>query len=103
MRFGRLDHVTTEIRQQDALGADLFQMALQYGYGEVWQCPGLDRKGRKNMPKEFTPAELERWSIASDTPAGRLCHLRPAGGLSETPPLLLLPAALRFYFAACVN
>jgi 4-carboxymuconolactone decarboxylase len=30
----------------NALGADLFQMALQYGYGEVWQRPGLDRKGR---------------------------------------------------------
>jgi 4-carboxymuconolactone decarboxylase len=29
-----------------ALGADLFQMALQYGYGEVWQRPGLDRKSR---------------------------------------------------------
>ena len=29
-----------------ALGTDLFQMALQYGYGEVWQRPGLDRKGR---------------------------------------------------------
>lgn len=30
----------------NALGADLFQLALQYGYGEVWQRPGLDRKGR---------------------------------------------------------
>ena len=28
------------------LGADLFQLALQYGYGEVWQRPGLDRKSR---------------------------------------------------------
>lgn len=26
--------------------ADLFQLALQYGYGEIWQRPGLDRKGR---------------------------------------------------------
>jgi 4-carboxymuconolactone decarboxylase len=30
----------------NALGADLFQLALQYGYGEVWQRPGLDHKGR---------------------------------------------------------
>jgi len=29
-----------------ALGADLFQLALQYGYGEIWQRPGLDRKSR---------------------------------------------------------
>ncbi len=30
----------------NALGGDLFQLALQYGYGEIWQRPGLDRKGR---------------------------------------------------------
>jgi len=28
------------------LGADLFQLALQYGYGEIWQRPDLDRKSR---------------------------------------------------------
>lgn len=32
--------------QPNALGADLFQLALQYGYGEVWQRPGLERQGR---------------------------------------------------------
>lgn len=26
--------------------ADLFQLALQYGYGEIWQRPGLSRKDR---------------------------------------------------------
>src|SRR5467141_1306402 len=40
----------------------------------------------ENVPKEFTPAELERWTIASDTPAGRLHHLGPVVRLSETPP-----------------
>src|SRR5467141_3586299 len=40
----------------------------------------------ENVPKEFTPAELERWTIASDTPAGRLHHLVPVVRLSETPP-----------------
>ena len=38
----------------------------------------------KDVPKEFTPAELERWSMASDTPAGRLHHLGPVVRLSET-------------------
>jgi 4-carboxymuconolactone decarboxylase len=28
------------------LTADLFQLALQYGYGAVWQRPDLDRKSR---------------------------------------------------------
>jgi crotonobetainyl-CoA:carnitine CoA-transferase CaiB-like acyl-CoA transferase len=40
----------------------------------------------KNVEKEFTPAELERWSMTSNTPAGRLQHLAPALHLSETPP-----------------
>jgi crotonobetainyl-CoA:carnitine CoA-transferase CaiB-like acyl-CoA transferase len=39
----------------------------------------------KNVPAEFTPAELERWTITTDTPAGRLHHLGPVVRLSETP------------------
>ena len=38
-----------------------------------------------NVPKEFTKDELERWSMTSDTPAGRLHHLAPVVQLSETP------------------
>ncbi len=40
----------------------------------------------KDVPKEFMPAELERWSTTSDTPVGRLRHLGPVLRLSETPP-----------------
>ncbi len=40
----------------------------------------------KDVPKEFTPAELERWSMTSDTPVGRLRHLAPVLRLSETSP-----------------
>jgi crotonobetainyl-CoA:carnitine CoA-transferase CaiB-like acyl-CoA transferase len=40
----------------------------------------------RDVAKEFTPAELERWSMTSDTPAGRLQHLAPVVRLSETPP-----------------
>jgi len=40
----------------------------------------------KNVPKEFTREELERWSITSNTPLGRLQHLGPVLHLSETPP-----------------
>jgi crotonobetainyl-CoA:carnitine CoA-transferase CaiB-like acyl-CoA transferase len=40
----------------------------------------------KDVPKEFTPAELERWSMTSDTPVGRLQHLAPVLRLSETRP-----------------
>ena len=40
----------------------------------------------KDVPKEFTPAELERWTMTSETPVGRLHHLGPVVRLSETPP-----------------
>jgi crotonobetainyl-CoA:carnitine CoA-transferase CaiB-like acyl-CoA transferase len=49
------------------------------GRGEVPQ------RQLKDVPKEFTPAEIERWSTTSDTPMGRLHHLAPVVRLSETP------------------
>jgi crotonobetainyl-CoA:carnitine CoA-transferase CaiB-like acyl-CoA transferase len=45
-----------------------------------------------DVPKEFTPEELERWSITSDTPVGRLRHLGPVLRLSETPPRWARPS-----------
>jgi crotonobetainyl-CoA:carnitine CoA-transferase CaiB-like acyl-CoA transferase len=38
----------------------------------------------KDVPKEFPQADLDRWSIDSDAPAGR--HLGPTVQLSETKP-----------------
>lgn len=38
-----------------------------------------------DVPGEFTPAELERWSMTSQTPSGPLRHLKPVAQLSETP------------------
>ena len=35
---------------------------------------------------EFTAEELDRWSMVSETPSGRLRHLKPVVHLSETPP-----------------
>src|SRR6266566_2765548 len=46
----------------------------------------------KDVPKEFTADELERWSITSDTPVGRLRHLGPVVRLSETPPRWARPS-----------
>ncbi len=40
----------------------------------------------KNVPKDFTPAEIERWSTTSKTPDGTLQHLAPVVRLSETAP-----------------
>src|SRR5262252_8126587 len=46
----------------------------------------------KDVPREFTPDELERWSITSDTPVGRLRHLGPVLRMSETAPRWARPS-----------
>src|SRR2546428_3018182 len=46
----------------------------------------------RDVPKEFTAAELERWTTTSDTPGGRLHHLAPVLRLSETPPYWARPS-----------
>ena len=44
-------------------------------------------------PEEFSPAELESWSMTSETPSGRLKHLKPVVQLSETPAFWARPSA----------
>jgi crotonobetainyl-CoA:carnitine CoA-transferase CaiB-like acyl-CoA transferase len=46
----------------------------------------------KGVPAEFSASEIERWSTVSETPSGRLRHLKPAVQLSETPPYWMRPA-----------
>jgi hypothetical protein len=50
------------------------------GQGEVPEA------GLKDVATEFPRADIDRWSIESDAPAGRLRHLGPTVRLSETPP-----------------
>ncbi len=45
-----------------------------------------------DVPQEFTADELARWSMDSQTPVGRLTHLRPTAQLSETPPRWARPS-----------
>src|SRR5713101_4859378 len=45
-----------------------------------------------DVTKEFTADELARWSTTSDTPVGRLGHLKPVVQLSETPPFWARPS-----------
>ena len=40
----------------------------------------------RDVPEDFTPQEVERWSTVSDVPGGRLGHLAPVLQLSETQP-----------------
>ena len=46
----------------------------------------------KDIPDDFTPAEIERWSTTSQTPSGPLRHLAPVAQLSETPGVWARPS-----------
>jgi CoA-transferase family III len=46
----------------------------------------------KDVPVEFSPAELEHWSMVSHTPSGSLRHLKPVVQLSETQPRWTRPS-----------
>ena len=45
-----------------------------------------------NVPEEFSPQEVEGWTMVSETPTGHLRHLAPVLNLSETPPRWARPA-----------
>jgi hypothetical protein len=53
----------------------------------------------KDVPAEFSAGELERWSCASETPSGRLGHLKPVVQLSQTPPYWARPSVPLGYHA----
>jgi len=46
----------------------------------------------KDVPAEFGKDDLERWSTTSETPSGRLRHLKPVVQMSETPPRWARPS-----------
>jgi crotonobetainyl-CoA:carnitine CoA-transferase CaiB-like acyl-CoA transferase len=46
----------------------------------------------RGVAEEFSREELERWSMVTETPAGRLGHLKPVVQMSETPPFWARPS-----------
>lgn len=52
-----------------------------------------------DVPREFSDAEIERWSVTSETPMGRLQHLAPVAQLSATPARWARPAVPLGYHA----
>jgi crotonobetainyl-CoA:carnitine CoA-transferase CaiB-like acyl-CoA transferase len=46
----------------------------------------------RDAPAEFSPEELARWSMVSETPSGSLRHLAPVVQMSETQPYWARPS-----------
>lgn len=89
MAFGAMVALARRVREG---GSWLVRISLaQTGRWLVGrgQVPEADLK---DVPQDFTPAELARWSMTSDTPVGRLHHLGPVLRLSETPPRWARPS-----------
>ena len=83
MAFGAMVALRRRAREG---GSWLVRISLaQVGHWLVGrgQVPASDLK---DAQKEFTAAELERWTMTSSTPVGRLQHLAPVLQLPETPP-----------------
>ena len=90
MAFGAVEALNRRTREG---GSWLVRISLaQVGRWlvEHGQVPESDLE---NVPAEFTPEEISCWSMASDTPMGRLGHLGPVVQLSETPPRWARPSA----------
>jgi len=82
MAFGALVALNRRTREG---GSWLVRISLaQTGHWLVGQGQ-VEENDLKDVPKEFTIPELERWSMVSETPMGRLQHLGPVVHLSETP------------------
>jgi crotonobetainyl-CoA:carnitine CoA-transferase CaiB-like acyl-CoA transferase len=97
MAFGAM--VALARRTQEG-GSWLVQISLaQVGKWivDLGEVPAAELKG---VPIEFTASELERWSTVSETPSGRLRHLKPAVQLSETPPYWARPSVPLGYHRA---
>jgi crotonobetainyl-CoA:carnitine CoA-transferase CaiB-like acyl-CoA transferase len=83
MAFGAMVALARRTREG---GSWLVRISLaQVGHWLVGRGQ-LPESAVKDVPKDFTPEELQRWSITSDTPLGRLQHLGPTLRMSETPP-----------------
>ena len=89
MAFGALVALSRRVREG---GSWLVRISLaQTGRWLVDKGQVLESE-LQDVPKEFTPDEIERWSTASDAPGGRLRHLAPVLQLSETQPYWARPS-----------
>jgi crotonobetainyl-CoA:carnitine CoA-transferase CaiB-like acyl-CoA transferase len=83
MAFGAIVALTRRAREG---GSWLVRISLAQTGRWLVERGQVPEAQLKDVPKEFTAAELERWKMVSDTPTGRLHHLEPVLRLSETPP-----------------
>jgi crotonobetainyl-CoA:carnitine CoA-transferase CaiB-like acyl-CoA transferase len=83
MAFGAM--VALERRAREG-GSWLVRISLAQVGKWIVDLGEVPESAARDAPAEFTPAELERWSMVTETPSGRLRHLKPVVQMSETQP-----------------
>jgi crotonobetainyl-CoA:carnitine CoA-transferase CaiB-like acyl-CoA transferase len=89
MAFGAMEALARRAREG---GSWLVRISLAQVGKWIVDLGEVPAGAARDAPVEFTPAELERWSMVSDTPSGKLRHLKPVVQLSETPPYWARPS-----------
>jgi crotonobetainyl-CoA:carnitine CoA-transferase CaiB-like acyl-CoA transferase len=79
-------------RRAEVGGSWLVRISLAQVGKWIVDLGEVDAAAARDAPAEFTPAELESWSMVTDTPSGKLRHLKPCVQLSETPPYWARPS-----------
>jgi crotonobetainyl-CoA:carnitine CoA-transferase CaiB-like acyl-CoA transferase len=97
MAFGAM--VALERRAREG-GSYLVRISLAQVGKFIVDLGEVPAAALKDVPAEFAPDELDRWSTVSKTPSGELRHLKPAVQLSETPPYWARPSVPLGYHPA---
>ncbi len=97
MAFGAM--VALARRAQEG-GSWLVRISLAQVGKWIVDLGEVSESAARDAPAEFTPEELERWSMVTDTPSGKLRHLKPVVQLSETAPYWARPSVPLGYHRA---
>ena len=89
MAFGAMVALARRAREG---GSWLVRISLAQVGKWIVDLGEVPESAARDAPAEFTPEELERWSMVSETPSGRLRHLKPVVQLSETQPYWARPS-----------
>jgi len=89
MAFGAM---VALLRRTQEGGSWLVRISLAQVGKWILDLGEVPTRALSDVPAEFTPAELERWSTVSQTPSGPLRHLKPVVELAETPPYWARPS-----------
>src|SRR5467141_110990 len=89
MAFGAMVALTRRTREG---GSWLVRISLTQTGRWLLDRGEVPTAALKDVAKEMPQADIDRWSIDSDAPVGRLRHLGPSVQLSETPPRWARPS-----------